>query len=87
MWIRSQNKWTLINCTNVFAYEVIKGNNFVIATNNEGTDIILGKYTTKEKALEVLNLIEEYLKYQYMKTSNYTGKPFQMPQDRGKKDD
>jgi gamma-glutamylcyclotransferase (GGCT)/AIG2-like uncharacterized protein YtfP len=82
MWIRSQNKCVLIKCKNIVAYQNIKMNKFVIITN-DGTDIELGYYSTKEKVLQVLDLIEEYQKYQYLKTSNYTGKPFQMPQDKG----
>lgn len=73
MWIRSQNKCYLINCKNVIAYENIKMNKFVVITN-DGTDIILGTYSTKEKVLKVMDLITDAIDHQHISST-----VFQMP--------
>lgn len=80
MWIRSQNKYCLMNCKNVVVYQDIKMNKFVIITN-DGTnisdvnDVILGIYSTKEKALKVLDQIVEEINYGDLQNV------FEMPQD------
>lgn len=62
MWIRSQNKEVLIKATKV-AYVGEAG----ILGNDEGdgTFTILGEYSTKEKALKVLDMIQELILYTY----------------------
>lgn len=69
MWIRSQDKRKLINVhtiglcnddTEIWGFE---------------TSLMLGKYSTKEKALKVLDMIQEHIDY----NSNFG--VFQMPQD------
>ena len=80
MWIRSQNKYCLMNCKNVVVYQDIKMNKFVIITN-DGTnisdvnDVILGIYSIKEKALKVLDQIVEEINYGDLQNV------FEMPQD------
>lgn len=79
MWIRSQNKYTLINCKNIFIYHNTKTNKFIIATN-DGGDIVLGIYSTEEKAKKVLDKIIERIKD--IHCNNYRRDiVFQIPQD------
>ena len=67
MWIRSQNLKALVNIQNI----EMDGECEIRAL---GYSTLLGKYSTKEKALMVLDKIESYLQY-----SRNT--VFQMPQD------
>lgn len=39
------------------------------------------KYSTEEKAMKVLDMIQEQIENMYIGVGNYMGKPFQMPQD------
>lgn len=57
MWIRSQNKETLINC-NVIEYNDFYVENGIVATSETISRVIVGKYSTKEKALKVLDMIQ-----------------------------
>lgn len=77
LWIRSQDKETLINVNK------IEITDFCDAHKNAiwGDDILLGKYSSKEKALKVLDMIQEFIKNMYVGVANYMGKPFQMPLD------
>lgn len=75
-WIRSQNKKILMEIRQV---EISKYNNIIIGFNSHFET--LGSYSTKEKALKVLDMIQEHITNMYIGTSNYMGKPFQMPAD------
>ena len=77
LWIRSQDKENLINVNKI---EII---DFCDAYKSAiwGDDILLGKYSSKEKALKVLDMIQEFIKNMYVGMTNYIGKPFQMPLD------
>ena len=75
MWIRSQNKQIL---TNVDTSNGIMINEYpdecLISLEYANTSFDLGRYSSKEKALLVLDMIE--------KVSMYSGNTlFQMPQD------
>lgn len=75
MWIRSQNKRILSNVDEVLVTFVDENKCYISGFWGTGTDT-LGIYSTREKALKVLDEIQkrtEYL-YQYPKA-------FQMPQD------
>lgn len=73
MWIRSQNKKYLINCKNLGIRKM--PNNYVVALISECADFYqLGSYSTEEKALKVLDEIQNRTKY-------LCPKAFQMPQD------
>lgn len=76
MWVRSQNKKILMEIRQV---EISKYNNIIIGFNSHFET--LGSYSTKEKALKVLDMIQEHITNMYIGTSNYMGKPFQMPAD------
>lgn len=73
MWIRSQNKKYLINCKNLGIRKML--NKYVVALISECADFYtLGSYSTEEKALKVLDEIQNRKEYLYPKA-------FQMPQD------
>ena len=77
MWIRSQSKVIILDCKSVAISNEIQYNpkeyigKFSVFCEN----VILGFYSTKEKALKVLDMIEEHIEY----NSNFG--VFQMPQD------
>lgn len=74
MWIRSQCGNILIDCDS-FAVEDHSGKYEVITLHGKsGISVSLGIYTTKGKALAVLNDIQEWYECSY-------GETFQMPQD------
>lgn len=70
MWIRSQSLLTLANfeCLKIRQYG---SKEFVIVGDG---DIILGKYSTVEKAMRVMDEIQKITEYLWHKE-------FQMPQD------
>ena len=75
MWIRSQDKLLL---TNVDTSNGIMINEYpdecLISLEYANTSFKLGEYSTKDKALRVLNDIQEWYECSYDET-------FQMPQD------
>ena len=86
MLIRSQDKTIMVNIDNVF--------NIAIRDINGATAIYIGssssccnmaEYSTKAKALKVLDMIqeryEEYETERIYREGNYSIKPFQMPED------
>ena len=77
LWIRSQDKENLINVNKIEITDFCDAYKSTIW----GDDILLGKYSSKEKALKVLDMIQEFIKNMYVGMANYTGKPFQMPLD------
>lgn len=86
MWIRSQDKETLINC-NVIEYNDFYVKNAIVATSETISRTIVGKYSTKEKALKVLDMIHNKIieldknKFLGMTEQIYIRCVFQMPQD------
>lgn len=87
MWIRSQDKETLIKCENIYC-----AGTFVCC----GDGAILGEYSSKEKVLKVLDMIQKEICNinEFAMLSNmvkrcddkyididYDGWVFQMPQD------
>lgn len=84
MLIRSQNKRILINMNNVSSIEV--GDNELRIFADDGETIYdLGEYSTKVKAMKVLDMIQEaYERYEYekaFKTGLALFETFQMPED------
>lgn len=74
MWIRSQCGKILMDC-DFFAIEEYGVKYAVITLSGKsGISVSLGTYTTKYKALEVLNGIQEWYECSY-------GETFQMPED------
>ena len=68
IWIRSQDKEMIINC---YALEIDLGDGKSICSNG----YVLGTYSTKEKALKVLDMIETHLEIHDREVV------FKMPQD------
>lgn len=86
MLIRSQNKAVLLNFSNLAAiYTVKDGDDFIISSLEGENKCTLGKYSTKAKAMKVLNMIQEaYERYEYekaFKTGPALFETFQMPED------
>ena len=74
VWIRSQDKEILVEC-NVLKLKYTSVNNiFYIYADSKGEKVYLGGYSTKEKALKVLDRI------QLLIVQGFCG-VFQMPQD------
>ena len=73
LWIRSQDKEMIINC---YALEIDLGDGKSICSNG----YVLGTYSTKEKALKVLDMIETHLEELEYKIHN-RNVIFQMPDD------
>jgi hypothetical protein len=71
MWIRSQDKEMLIKAVCIY----LGGENHICASSAEWKYWYIGKYSTKEKALKVLDEIQKLI-YDYQ-----LGVVFQMPQD------
>ena len=84
MLIRSQNKRILINMNNVSSIEV-GDNELRIFTDDGETIYDLGSYSTKAKAMKVLDMIQEaYERYEYekvFKTGLTLFETFKMPED------
>ncbi len=60
MLIRSQNKAVLLNFGNLAAIYIVKdGADFIISSLEGENKCTLGKYSTKAKALKVLDMIQE----------------------------
>lgn len=66
MWIRSQDKEILVKAVCIH----LCGVNHICAISAEGGNWYIGKYSTREKALKVLDEIQKLI-----------GGVFQMPQD------
>jgi hypothetical protein len=83
MWIRSQDKEILIKATCI----CLGSENHICAyaSNAEGDNWYIGKYSTKEKALKVLDEIQKLiinsLVIAYLNHNYQIEGVFQMPQD------
>lgn len=74
MWIRSQDRKALLNANQVLISPSVDGSIYYINDSLGEESNVLGVYSTEEKALRVLDMIE--------KVSMYQGNTlFQMPQD------
>ena len=60
MWIRNQDKHFLVNACafEISDDDVFDGVNYLIIGLSNNTSYLLGKYSTEEKALEVLDYIQ-----------------------------
>ena len=84
LWIRSQDKEILAEC-NVLKLKYTSVNNrFYIYADSKGEKVYLGGYSTREKALKVLDEITSWINdLEYVKNikSCRTTFVYQMPQD------
>ena len=89
MWIRSQCKTTLIEVKNISTDDGV-----ILHYNGDETYTILGEYSTEEKAIKVLDMIQDRIcgiEYTHLAsliksgskfvTIDASGTVFQMPQD------
>lgn len=60
MWIRSQNLYVIVNCELFFVKQREK-EKFDVVGDRTGRNILLGEYSTEEKALDVINMIESWV--------------------------
>ena len=86
MLIRSQNKAVLLNFSNLAAiYTVKDGDDFIISSLEGENKCTLGKYSTKAKAMKVLDMIQDaYCKFMSVKNDDAWGgkeSAFYMPED------
>ena len=86
MLIRSQNKEILVNFNVSAGIEIEERNTKTVVTSYiTGCSYLLGEYSTKEKALKVLDMIQEaYERYEYekvFKTGLTLFETFQIPKD------
>lgn len=60
MWIRSQSKDVLVNINEVYFYKMKKDSKFIYQFRcyGYGNYYILGEYSTKEKAMKVMDMIQ-----------------------------
>ena len=83
MWIRSQDKIRLIKSD----YIVVFKNEIRASTNSDGFLITIGEYSSQEKALKVLDMIQECIDQNNSHHNARIGVPyleynvFQMPLD------
>ena len=83
MWIRSQDKIRLINSD----YIIVFKNEIRASTNSDGFLITIGEYSSQEKALKVLDMIQECIDQNNSHHNARIGVPyleynvFQMPLD------
>ena len=86
MLIRSQNKELLVNFNVSAGIEIEERNTKTVVTSYiTGCSYLLGEYSTKAKAMKVLDMIQEaYERYEYekvFKTGLTLFDTFQMPED------
>lgn len=86
MLIRSQDKETLINFNNSIVINIMDIEGVVkIICSYSCEDYIIGHYSSKAKAMKVLDMIQEayegYDAERIYREGNYSIKPFQMPED------
>lgn len=61
MWIRSQNKKSLLNVNQVVTIPSVDKSKYYICNSLEKESVTLGVYSTEEKALDVLDEIQELI--------------------------
>jgi hypothetical protein len=76
MWIRSHDKKILIKAVCIY----LCGENHICASTVEGDRWYIGKYSSEEKALKVLDKIQKRINRAFM-YDYQPGGVFQMPQD------
>ena len=83
MWIRSQDKIRLIKSD----YIIVNKNEIRSTTQSDGFLITIGEYSSQEKALKVLDMIQECIEHNNSHHNARIGTPyleynvFQMPLD------
>ena len=86
MLIRSQDKTIIVNIDNVFSIAIRDINGAAsIYVGSQGSCCIIAEYSTREKAMKVMDMIQEaYERYEYekvFKTGLTLFETFQIPED------
>ncbi len=90
MWVRSQNKSALVNVNDISFYKVRDDSRILYEFRYYGnTDdyYVLGEYSTEEKAMKVMDMIQKYIVLGSLKYPNdndiqwLKSYVFQMPKD------
>lgn len=85
MWVREQNKRALVKCESFIIVHSNNGDYVVKACvkkeSNSLFDINLGRYSTLEKAIKVLNEIQKRINESGVEYYKSTKTVFQMPKD------
>lgn len=74
IWIRSQDKCKMGKCAEFYIDDSYDGDYDIEGYSIDDTPIILGTYSTEEKAIKVLDMIQEYIE-------THSNDVFQMPRD------
>lgn len=74
MWIRSQDRYALLNVNQVLISPSVDGSIYYINDSLGEESNVLGIYTSEEKALKVLDWIQNQIEYKNVEV-------YQMPQD------
>ena len=61
IWIRSQDKCKMGKCAEFYIDDSYDGDYDIEGYSIDDTPIILGTYSTKEKAIKVLDMIQEHI--------------------------
>lgn len=78
MWIRSQDRKALLNVNQVLISPSVDGSIYYINDSLGEESNVLGVYSTEEKALKVLDEIQELI---HFNAKYHNGFTYQMPQD------
>lgn len=86
MWVRSQDKEILLNAS---YFDISDGDIIGIYANNDGNEVTIATYSTKEKAIKVMSLLETHINRMYSTQCNewnpnvgyYDYTVFQFPKD------
>lgn len=80
MWIKSQDKKKLVESTNIFI--TYDNGTYIIKSFIEKYNYFdLGEYSTEEKAIKVLDKIQDYINRNLLNIYNHKFGIFQMPQE------
>lgn len=74
IWIRSQDKCKMGKCAEFYINDSYDGDYDIEGYSIDDTPIILGTYSTEEKAIKVLDMIQKHIE-------THSNNVFQMPRD------
>lgn len=74
IWIRSQDKCKMGKCAEFYIDDSYDGDYDIEGYSIDDTPIILGTYSTEEKAIKVLDMIQKHIE-------THSNDVFQMPRD------
>ena len=80
MWIRSQDREMLIKAVCIYLGSENHEKDCICASSADGNKWYIGRYSTREKALKVLDEIQNLINRSFMYDYQLGG-VFQMPQD------